>query len=170
MRDRGDAIDIHIRRILHSDYFRDKPRRRLKIGIDACNGAASLAATKLVQELGSQAFDLFCSTEEGGCFPRLPEPTAEHLEALSRFVRERKLDLGVAFDPDGDRFSCVDEQGKPLGEEASVMLATDFVLHGSQGNGGRQSLDNARRGRRCGPLRRCRSFAAGSARRPSSRR
>lgn len=125
---RDDAIDIHIRRILHSDLFHDRPRRKLKIGIDACNGAASLAAQRMAQELGSQSFALFCSLHEHGCFPRRPEPAAGHLTALTEFVRKKGLDLGVAFDPDGDRFSCVDETGTSLGEEATVMLATDFVL------------------------------------------
>ena len=112
---------------------RNRPRRKLRVGIDACNGAASRAATKLVQELGSHAFEIFCSPQEGGRFPRQPEPTADHLSALSELVRRRKLDLGAAFDPDGDRFSCVDERGNPLGEEASVMLATEFVLMQSPG-------------------------------------
>jgi len=130
---RDDAIDIHIRRILHSDLFRNRPRTKLKVGIDACNGAASLAAQRMTQELGSMPYALFCSQHEGGCFPRLPEPTADHLGELGEFVRRKKLDLGVAFDPDGDRFSCVDETGAALGEEATVMLAIDFVLRRSSG-------------------------------------
>ena len=130
---RDDAIDIHIRRVLHSDLFRDRPRRKLKIGIDACNGAASLAAQRMAQELGSMPYALFCSLHEHGCFPRRPEPTADHLADLADFVRKKGLDLGVAFDPDGDRFSCVDETGAPLGEEATVMLVVDFVLRRSPG-------------------------------------
>jgi phosphomannomutase len=125
---RDDAVDIHIRRILHSDLFRNRPRRELKIGIDACDGAASLAAQRMAQELGSVPYALFCSLHEHGCFPRRPEPTPDHLVELAEFVRQKGLDLGVAFDPDGDRFSCVDETGTPLGEESTVMLAADFVL------------------------------------------
>jgi phosphomannomutase len=130
---RDDAIDIHIRRILQSDLFRNRPRRKLKIGIDACNGAASLAAEKTVQELGSTAYALFCSVHEGGCFPRRPEPVPGHLAELGKFVRDKGLDLGIAFDPDGDRFSAVDETGLPLGEEATVILAVDFVLRQTRG-------------------------------------
>jgi phosphomannomutase len=130
---RPDAIDIHINRILHSKYFRNRRRRNLRIGIDACDGAASEAAVRLVRRLGSRPFPLFCSISEGGAFPRGPEPTADHLDALGDFVRSRKLDMGVAFDPDGDRFSCVDENGAALGEEASLMLATEFVLEQSPG-------------------------------------
>jgi phosphomannomutase len=130
---RDDAVDIHIRRILRSKFFRNRSRRKLKIGIDACNGAASLAAQRMAQELGSIPYALFCSQHEGGCFPRLPEPTQDHLSELSEFVRAKGLDLGVAFDPDGDRFSCVDETGAALGEEATVMLAVDFVLRRAPG-------------------------------------
>jgi phosphomannomutase len=126
-----EAIDRHIAQIMKSPLFRRRPRRRLRIGIDACHGAASYAAPVLVRRLGSLPYGLFCTPGSG--FPRGPEPTPDHLSALGRFVRSNRLDLGVAFDPDADRFSCVDEQGRPLGEEASVMLACDFVLRRNPG-------------------------------------
>jgi phosphomannomutase len=128
----ANAWELHIRRVLMSKLF-PRPRRRLRIGVDACNGAASIAAMKTIEALGSVPFGLYCDPEQGSRFPRAPEPTADHLQDLSRFVRRHKLDLGVAFDPDGDRFSCVDENGVPLGEEATVMLAADFVLRKSPG-------------------------------------
>jgi len=66
--------------------------------------------------------------KQGAVFPRKPEPEAQNLSDLSSLVRERRLDLGIAFDPDGDRFSCVDETGAPLGEEATICLACKYVL------------------------------------------
>ena len=130
---RDDAIDIHIRRILESVLFRNRRRRRLRVGIDACHGAASLAADRLIRAMCSVPFGLYCSPDKGSCFPRPPEPTPDHLKALGTFVRKHRLDLGVAFDPDGDRFSGVDERGTPLGEETSVMMATDYVLRQKPG-------------------------------------
>jgi len=99
--------------------------------VDAVNGAASVAACQLVEALGAEPVRLNCSIEpmkQGAVFPRKPEPEAQNLGDLCNLVRERKLDLGIAFDPDGDRFSCVDETGAALGEEATICLACKYVL------------------------------------------
>ena len=130
-----NAICAHINSILSSELFRGiRPaliERKLKVGVDAVNGAASVAACQLVEALGAEPVRLNCSIEpmkQGAVFPRKPEPEAQNLGDLCNVVRERKLDLGIAFDPDGDRFSCVDETGAALGEEATVCLACKYVL------------------------------------------
>jgi phosphomannomutase len=130
-----NAIYTHINSILSNDLFRGvRPaliERKLKVGVDAVNGAASVAACQLVEALGAEPVRLYCNIEpmkQGATFPRKPEPEAQNLGDLSNLVRERKLDLGIAFDPDGDRFSCVDETGVPLGEEATICLACKYVL------------------------------------------
>jgi len=47
-------------------------------------------------------------------------------------VREQ-CDLGLAFDPDGDRLALVDETGTPLGEEATLALGVRHVLSRTPG-------------------------------------
>lgn len=128
IKDEPEAVENHIKKILRSEYFRDIPVKKFVIGIDACNGAALAAVTSLLQAMGSTPAHLFCDTIRPGQFPRKPEPRAENLESLSSFVKEKKLDLGVAFDPDGDRVSFVDEKGFALGEEASLLIALSFIL------------------------------------------
>ncbi|MBM3313094.1 phosphoglucosamine mutase [candidate division WOR-3 bacterium] len=130
-----NAIYAHINSILSNELFRSiRPallERKLKVGVDAVNGAASVAACQLVEALGAEPVRLHCQVEpmkQGATFPRKPEPEAQNLGELCHLVRERKLDLGIAFDPDGDRFSCVDETGAPLGEEATICLACQYVL------------------------------------------
>jgi phosphomannomutase len=130
-----NAIYAHINSILSNELFRSiRPaliERKMKVGVDAVNGAASVAACQLVEALGAEPVRLYCSIEpmkQGTTFPRKPVPEAQNLSDLATMVRERKLDLGIAFDPDGDRFSCVDETGSPLGEEATVCLACKYVL------------------------------------------
>jgi len=130
-----NAIYAHVNSILSHELFRAvRPaliERKLKVGVDAVNGAASVAACQLVEALGAEPVRLNCSIEpmkQGATFPRKPEPEAQNLGDLCNLVRERKLDLGIAFDPDGDRFSCVDEAGVPLGEEATICLACKYVL------------------------------------------
>lgn len=130
-----EAIDDHIAAVAESDLFSDVPdrlsERSPRVGIDAVNGAASQAAARLVARLGAEPVVLNCETDHQKLcsgFPRGPEPTAGNLVDLSRLVQEKRLDLGVAFDPDGDRAGFVDEKGNPLGEEATVCLACMHVL------------------------------------------
>ncbi|MEO0086013.1 MAG: hypothetical protein ABIK37_05220, partial [candidate division WOR-3 bacterium] len=134
------AVVIHVNAISGSELFdgvREKlTGRKLRVGIDAVNGAASVAAARLVSAFGAEPVELFCRTDPDSTrrgFPRGPEPTAQNLSELCRIVRETKLDLGLAFDPDGDRFSCVDETGFALGEEATICLACQFVLQRRKG-------------------------------------
>jgi phosphomannomutase len=131
----SSAIDGHITAIVSSELFRDVPvrlaGRRLRVAVDAVNGAAVEAGPRLVEALGAEVVRIFCDQSAEAArngFPRRPEPVAAHLDTLCAAVREQGLDAGMAFDPDGDRFSCVDEQGVPLGEEATVCLACRYVL------------------------------------------
>ncbi len=133
-RDRN-AVMLHVNAITGNELFsgiREKlSLRRMRIGIDAVNGAASQAAVLLVQALGAVPVELYCRTDDETVrkgFPRKPEPTAESLADLCRIVRQANLDAGIAFDPDGDRFSCVDETGTALGEEATILLACRYIL------------------------------------------
>ncbi len=124
-----DAVAEHIQAIRESGMFADVDGAGLRIGVDAVNGAAAVAGVELLRSFGCEVVPVFCSPADPGAgFPRGPEPTAENLNVLSEMVRRENLDCGFAFDPDGDRFSCVDETGMPLGEEASLCLASLFVL------------------------------------------
>jgi len=124
----ADGVAGHIAAIGESSLLQGIDGKGLRIGVDAVDGAASVAAPRLLQRLGCTVREIFCSIGRNQGFPRPPEPRAESLSALCDLVRQEKLDAGFAFDPDGDRFSCVDELGVPLGEEATLALAALFVL------------------------------------------
>lgn len=128
IKDEPEALENHIKKILHSGYFRNIPVKKFAVGIDAGNGAAAAAVTSLLQALGSTPVQLFWNTAYPGQFPRQPEPTAENLNELANLVKEKKLDFGIGFDPDGDRVSFVDETGLALGEETTLLLALWFIL------------------------------------------
>jgi phosphomannomutase len=125
-----DIIDSYLQNIINSEYFKKTHYKKFKVAIDSCNGAAEESAVRLVEMLGSVPISI---NKPGNRFPRAPEPKAENLKKLCAIVRKQKLDFGIAFDPDGDRFACVDETGTPLSEEASVLLATCFILEQKKG-------------------------------------
>lgn len=106
-------------------------RRKFKVVIDAVNGAGSYLGPELLRRLGCKVTEIHCTPD--GRFPRRPEPVPAALRKLGRAVRYARADLGFALDPDADRLAIVDEQGKPLGEEYTLALATQWVLRKKKG-------------------------------------
>jgi phosphomannomutase len=123
-----EIIEQYLQNIITNTYFKKIPNKNFRVGIDSCNGAAEDAAVRLVEMLGA----IPVTIKKSG-FPRPAEPKAENLKRLCSEVKKQKLDFGIAFDPDGDRFSCVDELGIPLSEEATILLALLFILEQNKG-------------------------------------
>ena len=105
-----------------------KLQRPLKIAIDCGNGVAGPAALKLFAQLGCEITPLYCDVD--GTFPNHhPNPSElENLHDLVRTVREKKLDLGLAFDGDGDRVGIVDATGEVIYADRQMMLYAEDVL------------------------------------------
>ena len=103
-------------------------KRPLRIAIDASNGATSLFAESLFTQLGCEIHPLFCELD--GTFPNhSPDPTVpENLTDLIALVKKEKLDIGIAFDGDGDRMIAVDNQGKLLWPDRIMILLAQDVL------------------------------------------
>lgn len=125
-----NSIDIHIDKILDSKIIEWRSRK-LKVGVDGVNGAGSLAIPQLLKRMGVEVFPIFCTPD--GNFPRPPEPVDESLDVLKRLVKEKHLDLGLAVDPDCDRLSIVDEEGRAIGEEKTLVLASKYILARKKG-------------------------------------
>jgi len=112
------------------NYFR-LSNLGLKIGVDAVGGTGSEALPKLLEMAGCKVFKINCKFKSR--FPRPPEPTPENIGDLCQLVKKKKLDLGFALDPDGDRLSIVDTNGNAIGEEKTLALATDYILSRKKG-------------------------------------
>lgn len=128
------AIDDHITAVLNNPLF-DLPairKRNFRVAVDAVCGAGSNLIPQFLEELGCQVVKLNCQIN--GCFPRNPEPLSEYIGELSRLVSQETCDLGLALDPDADRLSIVDEKGRPIGEEYTLVLAARLVLSHQPGS------------------------------------
>jgi phosphomannomutase len=121
-------IQRHIEDILKLKYIDLKKikRKKLKVVLDCCNGAGGTISPKLLKALGCQVIELYCNPD--GNFAHNPEPLPENLVSLCQAVKKNKADIGFANDPDVDRLAVVSDQGIPLGEEATLALATKFIL------------------------------------------
>jgi len=95
---------------------------------DSGNGATGAIVEALVARLPGRQQTLF--TEIDGTFPNHhADPSVpETLADLSRTVVEQGLDLGFAFDGDGDRVGVVDSDGAILcADQLLLLLARDML-------------------------------------------
>jgi phosphomannomutase len=124
----SDADDLHVQAVLDLPCVDLKAIRfwNFRVAVDCVNGAAYRIAPLLLERLGCQVVPLH--VEPDGRFPRGAEPVPEALMILGEAVRRENCDLGLAFDPDGDRLALVDEKGVPLGEEATLALGVRHIL------------------------------------------
>jgi len=102
--------------------------RPIRAVLDAGNATACLVAPDLVRSLGCEVIELFCTPD--GTFPNHhPDPTvAENLKDLIATVREKKAEVGLAYDGDSDRLGVVDENGNILwGDQLLMIFARDVL-------------------------------------------
>lgn len=125
------ATDLHIKKILSALGPLPAEHKRLRVVLDACNGAGSLIAPQLLEALGAEVITINVSPD--GTFPRPAEPLPENLGALSAAVKEHRADIGFAQDMDADRLAIVSEQGTPIGEDHTLVLAALRVLSHERG-------------------------------------
>ena len=93
----------------------------LRVAVDCANGAYSDIAPKAFERLGAEVFPL--ATEPDGSNINVG-CGATDLSLLSRVVREEGVDLGFAFDGDGDRMLAVDAEGNSVdGDQIVAILA-----------------------------------------------
>ena len=110
--------------LLDIDMIKDK---KFKVCLDLGNGAQSVTAKKLCEELGCEVFTI--NENIDGDFPgRGSEPTPQNLNELSKLVVNTNSDFGIAFDGDGDRSIFCDENGKILTGDSSALLLCDYLL------------------------------------------
>lgn len=127
------AIEDHIKAVANLElvHVAQIRRRQFKIVVDCCNGAGGTILPQLFEYLGCNV--IFLNLEPSGYFPRSPEPIPENLTELCDAVTKHGAHLGIAVDPDVDRLALVDENGKTMGEEYTLSLATAFVLSKKSG-------------------------------------
>ncbi len=102
--------------------------RPLALAVDCGNGVAGAYAPELYRRLGCSVDALYCEVD--GRFPNHhPDPAhLENLADLIALVRKRKLELGLAFDGDGDRLGVVTRDGHVIYADRQLMLFAADLL------------------------------------------
>ncbi|MBI5329218.1 MAG: phosphomannomutase/phosphoglucomutase [Betaproteobacteria bacterium] len=145
----GDAIQALLRRIETDDYasgdgaYRTydiareyidriasdvRPRRGMKILVDAGNGVAGAYAPALYRAMGCAVEEMFCEVD--GTFPNHhPDPSVpKNLADLIARLKTSDAELGLAFDGDGDRLGVVTKDGAIIYPDRQLMLFAADVL------------------------------------------
>ena len=100
----------------------------LRIGIDCANGAYAGLAPQAFEQLGAEITAV--GNEPDGTNINVA-CGATDLSLLAETVRAGGLDLGIAFDGDGDRMLAVDERGEPVdGDQILAVLALALGVEG----------------------------------------
>jgi len=123
-----NAVLKHVLHLVSLQFLNLKRirERGFKVVVDAVNGAGSEALPQLLESLGCELTRINC--EANGEFTRGAEPLPQHLTQLGKQVVASGADVGFAVDPDADRLAVISEQGVPLGEEYTLVLAAEGYL------------------------------------------
>ena len=112
-----DANEEYINKIVSSV----KIVKKLKVVIDPGNGVASLATPEIFKRLGCEVSVI--NSELNGTFSSRPsEPEEKNLSALKEAVKNKKANLGIAQDGDGDRHAIIDEKGNFVDQDKLLAL------------------------------------------------
>lgn len=122
----ANVIESYVDRVLKDV----KVRRLVRIGIDCGNGVTGVVAPRLFEELGCEVHAIHSVPD--GTFPNHhPDPVKpENLRDLIELVQSNKLDVGIAFDGDGDRLGVVTRSGDIVSADVLMSyFAQDIVKH-----------------------------------------
>lgn len=124
-----DVMDAYLDRII-GDI---KLSRKMRVASDCGNGVAGVCATRLFTKLGCEVHELF--SEVDGNFPNHhPDPAkVENLQDIMAVVEKEQLELGLAFDGDGDRVGVIDDKGQIIWPDRQMILYSRDILDRNPG-------------------------------------
>ena len=92
--------------------------RGVKVGLDCANGSSWNIAKAVFDALGAATYVI--NNQPNGLNINF-DAGSTHIEGLQKFVVEKGLDVGFAYDGDADRCLCVDEKGN--------VISGDHILY-----------------------------------------
>jgi phosphomannomutase len=127
--ERVNIFDDYIERLLAAS----EGARPLRIGWDPGNGATGEVLARLIERLPGEHRIINGAID--GTFPaHHPDPSVpENLTQLRALVTAERLDLGVAFDGDGDRIGVIDGQGNIFWPDQLILLLAEDLLRSRPG-------------------------------------
>ena len=106
------------------EIFKDELKgKNFTVGIDTANGATYKVAEEIFKELGIN-YKIINNKPNGinindNC-------GSTKLDNISNFVKENKVDIGIAYDGDGDRCLAVDENGNTIDGDSIMAILSEY--------------------------------------------
>lgn len=126
------VIDEYVDAIKKHVDIKAISQKHYHIVVDGANSVGSLAAPRLLRELGCRVTTINANID--GTFPgRPPEPRPENLGDVAMAVKAVRADLGVAYDGDADRAIFIDEKGEIHMGDKTFALVEKYFLKANKG-------------------------------------
>lgn len=133
--DLGQIVDYAAGRNRYIGYLISLSRysfKQFRVGLDCANGASWMIAKSVFDALGAKTYTINADPD-GLNINR--DAGSTHIEVLTKYVREKRLDIGFAFDGDADRCIAVDENGQVVnGDHILYVLAQHLKKSGELAN------------------------------------
>ena len=123
----GRTIDYVAGRNRYIGYLISLATRSFKhyrIGLDCANGSASSIAKSVFDALGAKTY-VINNDPDGTNINTNCGST--HIEVLQNLVKEKKLDIGFAYDGDADRCIAVDENGEVVNGDLILYVCGKYL-------------------------------------------
>lgn len=127
-----DLTEDWIQHIL--SFINPDELKPLRIAVDAGNGMAGKIFPKLEPYVPFKVEEMYFELD--GTFPNhIANPLIpENLNDIKQKIYKNNLDLGIAFDGDGDRAVLIDEKGEALSGTAMTALLAKYFLDKQPGS------------------------------------
>ena len=97
----------------------------LAIGLDCANGATSVIGESIFNDFGAETQIIHADPHYGTKINL--DAGSTHPELLQNLVRENYLNIGAAFDGDGDRCICVDDTGELVDGDEIIAIVANYL-------------------------------------------
>lgn len=98
--------------------------KNIRVGLDCANGSASSIAKSVFDALGAKTYVIH--NEPNGTNINT-NCGSTHIEELQKFVREKQLNVGFAYDGDADRCIAVDENGNVVDGDGILYVCGRYL-------------------------------------------
>ena len=95
-----------------------------RVGLDCSNGSAFMIAKSVFDALGAKTYVI--NNEPDGTNINT-NCGSTHIEVLQEFVKEKKLDVGFAYDGDADRCIAIDENGSVVDGDLILYICGKYL-------------------------------------------
>lgn len=123
----GRTVDYVAGRNRYIGHLISLPTRSFKntkVGLDCSNGSASSIAKSVFDALGAKTYVIHNEPDgtniNRGC-------GSTHIEELQKFVLEKGLDAGFAYDGDADRCIAVDSEGRIIDGDLILYICGKYL-------------------------------------------